>query len=159
MAGQPLLTKADVEFFDLSDYAVSVHLLGASFRQDGALSHPRFCQERRHFSIFAEFSPPLLPVDSGSRMTGSPFFRIISRGLYSDTLAVTWITRSCCTTGIASAAAASPKVAKARKAPIITASLIIFIASAFRDRPLGKRILFPTRLCLHGAEAEAFVRV
>src|SRR5437667_489437 len=65
MAGQPSLTKADVEFANLSDYAVSVHLLGASFRQDGALSHPRFCQERRHFSIFAEFSPPLLPVDSG----------------------------------------------------------------------------------------------
>src|SRR5438128_5831668 len=65
MAGQPSLTKADVEFADLSDYAVSVHLLGASFRQDGALSHLRFFQERRHFSIFAEFSPPLLPVDSG----------------------------------------------------------------------------------------------
>ena len=65
MAGQLLLTKADVEFADLSDYAVSVHLLGASFRQDGALSHPRFCQERRHFSISEEFPPPLLPVDSG----------------------------------------------------------------------------------------------
>src|SRR5206468_8553680 len=69
MAGQPSLTKADVEFADLSDYAVSVHLLGASFRQDGALSHPRFCQERRHFSISEEFPPPLLPVDSGSRFT------------------------------------------------------------------------------------------
>src|SRR5204863_282594 len=65
MAGQPSLTKADVEFANLSDYSVSVHLLGASFRQDGALSHPRFCQERRHFSISEEFPPPLLPVDSG----------------------------------------------------------------------------------------------
>src|SRR5438093_6896385 len=65
MAGQPSLTKADVEFADLSDYSVSVHLLGASFRQDGALFYPRFCQERRHFSILEEFPPPLLPVDSG----------------------------------------------------------------------------------------------
>src|SRR5438093_1460264 len=94
-----------------------------------------------------------------SRMTGSPFFRIISCGLYSDTLAVTWMTRSCCPTGSASAAAASPTVAKARKVPIITASFIIFIVSAFRDRPLGSPILFPTRLRLHGAEAEALVRV
>src|SRR5438552_18992919 len=69
MAGQTSLTKADVEFANLSDYAVSVHLLGASFRQDGALSHPRFCQERRHFSILAEFPPPLLPVDSGYYFT------------------------------------------------------------------------------------------
>src|SRR5438552_18049787 len=73
MAGQTSLTKADVEFANLSDYAVSVHLLGASFRQDGALSHPRFCQERRHFSIFEEFPPPLLPVDSEGNMSGDEF--------------------------------------------------------------------------------------
>jgi hypothetical protein len=61
MAGQPLGPKADVKLAHFSDYLEPVHLLGASLWQAGVMADLLFCQDRRLFSIPAEFSPLLLP--------------------------------------------------------------------------------------------------
>src|SRR6266536_1148467 len=65
MAGQLLGSKADVEFPHLSDYLLSVHLLGASFSAKWGLCNHHFCRERRHFAMHQASRPQPLPVDSG----------------------------------------------------------------------------------------------